>query len=69
LSIFLRALENMAEHHREMMHRPVLLLQDANYQQLNCQRSIPAAARQPSPMHRRQTALSEQRPNLRLPSR
>jgi hypothetical protein len=24
LSIFLRALENMAEHHREMMHRPVL---------------------------------------------
>jgi len=28
---FLRALENMAEHHREIVHRPVLFLQDANY--------------------------------------
>jgi len=31
----------MVEHHRKMMNHPVLfLLQDANYLQPNCQRSI-----------------------------
>lgn len=41
-----------------------ILLQDANYQQQNCQRSILEACDRPSSIARRQTALSEQRPNL-----
>jgi hypothetical protein len=65
-------LENSVEHHLSMMHRQ--FNQDANYQQLNCQRTVSEVARRwrrdlqeaaPSPSYRR-TALREQRPKLMI---
>src|SRR5258708_2891396 len=50
LSIFLRALENIGgTPSRDDAPSSSILLQDANYQQQNCQRSISAVACQPSP--------------------
>jgi hypothetical protein len=55
INVFLRALENMVEHHRKMMNHPVLLnYKMPIYQQLNCQRTIPT----PLGDRRRQASLN-----------
>jgi len=56
----------MAEHHREMMHRPVLSFTRCQLPTTQLSKINSSSGCRSSWVNRRQTALSEQRPNLRV---